>query len=871
MVRPTISMLEPKNLGTPIGDSSHQTYKFTVEENGKLRVVFYKKISQANNYPALLAKISVAVSVILRSFEVAGENEPTTAEEVLVFNDQGDLTGTASYALEDYRSFNFATEGEPSDATQKASAVPTTATLILFQVIKTLFKRWFLNDDDSHPHNLGLKGHIDFDMFFFEFTQYMKGDRPFIGNLKRLYNLTVANWISFPNLDLPPYHWPPQDHPGSAQISISAVGKNLPKNYVDSPSFAALAGKSEAHEQKFAIALSALLTHQPEVLRAKLVEYFGDLTFDYASLGPELKAKYEQEYPVFCNEKTNNRLFVDFMMDLYQQHYDNLYRVVVLFAGCENNGYNLSLLPTHLELHRKPSYYRNVVALIKKQNDTVLKDASNAVKYNETQLERRYHQVWRDSFAPVLKTLLYKSYDLTNTVIRKTQLDTKEDIATIHATDAADPNLHNILQLFGELPILNKDAINQSVKVDDNSNLRTAVSSLVDFTNQFRSVVLAYYEVSREALTEQDNTNFVKKLKELHTTYNVVIRKNLGYTDVDATIFAKIAGDIETIGAQIDFALHLVTNDDQMKNYSGVGAKTIVPATAEELSKQFNSELFNWLKGLPSDRFKKLIYSIIDDQYIKLAPTALFGSRKRGPSVKQYIETSETEPNDKRLAFILASGKPLGELNKLLILHLTRAMLKERTLPNVAAVFEKSQVEILALQHYTKSAVDHAIKQYNPISLGSEEGIKLVYKEMYGRIGQLPKSDFNDLINKTSEEYKQNRKFWPSATSDKDVETYRKGYPNQQDRIVALSFVKGDTHYNRLLFPNIVLKLQEDIRKEINQSNDCNLSLGAQLLWRLPPTENALYLSKIANCAQAFTMPPDNAKKKNTNKAGVLG
>lgn len=865
MGRPAISLLEPKNLGTPIGDSSHQTYRFTVEQQGKSRVVYYKKISQENHYSALLAKMSVAVSVILRSFEAHDGSEPITAEEVLVYNDQGKLTGTASYAIDDYRSFNFATEGEPVDPTQKASAVPSAETLTSFQVIKTLFKRWFLNDDDSHPHNLGLKGHIDFDMFFFEFTQFMKGDRPFIGNLKRLYNLTVANWISFPKLEQPPYHWPAQDHPGTAQIPLSVVGKLLPKNYLDSAAFAALAGKREVHEQKFEIALAALLMYQPKVLRAELEAHFGNERFDYASLGAELKAKYEKEFPVFCKKETNDRLFIDFMMDLYQQHYDNLYRVVVLFTGCDNNGSNVSLLPTCTELYKKPSYYRKVVDLLKKKNGAAPKDA---VKYNEEELEQRYHQVWRDSFAPHLKTLLFQTRELTKRVFDRTKLDTTIEIPAMKATDAADPNLHNILQLFGELLVLNKEQINKAMKVDDNSNLRIAVLSLVDFTTEFQGIVLDYYKVPMEKLAQEANTNFVTKLKKLHASYNVVIRKNLGTNGSDADSFADIAEHIETLGSRIDFVVHLLTNDEQMNKSSGVGAKTIAPATNEELSRQFNSDLFSWINSLSCDEFDTLVRGTIDNEY-----STLFSNRKRGPIVKRYLENSKSENNDLRLAYILtATAKPLGELNKLLVVKLARGMLAKRTLSNAAAVFQKPQVDTTLLEIYTKSAVDYAKETYKlitplpnqPMSLHCDEAIGLVCKEMYARLDKLSEGNFNGIINATNVEYKNKTSYVFFATSDKDMKMYREQYPKEQAKIIALSFAKRDTGstYNGLLLRNILLKLQNDIRQESTLGEkELKLNSGAELLMRLTVEDCELYLPKMPNHTLEITMKPNNDTK----------
>ncbi|MGL5741518.1 MAG: hypothetical protein ACRCXC_02665 [Legionella sp.] len=130
----------------------------------------------------------------------------------------------------------------------------------------------------------------------------------------------------------------------------------MPKAYADPIQFERLAHDSVAQEQKLAAALKALLTYQPELMRKRLEEVFGDLTLNYTSLDEvygtgELRKKYEALYPLLCNEETNTKPFVDFMMELYQEHYDNLYRVVVFYMGCSNNGFGVPLPATCLSLY----------------------------------------------------------------------------------------------------------------------------------------------------------------------------------------------------------------------------------------------------------------------------------------------------------------------------------------------------------------------------------------------------------------------------------------------------------------------------------------------------------------------------------------
>src|SRR6185437_9946651 len=136
-----------------------------------------------------------------------------------VFDDNNKLIGTISINVEGFKPFNYTEEVVPIDPRERECVIPSTKTLIENNIIELLLGRWFLDDDDGHPHNLSLAGDIDFDMFWYWFTIHMKKSRPIIGIPKTHVNLTVRDWEDFPNVkDAKPYHWPAYTHPGQETL-----------------------------------------------------------------------------------------------------------------------------------------------------------------------------------------------------------------------------------------------------------------------------------------------------------------------------------------------------------------------------------------------------------------------------------------------------------------------------------------------------------------------------------------------------------------------------------------------------------------------------------------------------------------------------
>ena len=442
-------------------DGSHPVIYVEFIEDGITKYGYFKELEPKNHYPELLAKISVGTSLLQRLY--LGKN---CAEERLVFNEKDELVGTLSIVIDGFKAFNYANETVPTELSAKEQVIPSTKTLLKKKHIEASFAFWFGDNDDGHPHNNGFAGDesviLDFDMFFYWFTIWMKEARPVVGVPKKSIALTVRDWEGFPNVkDSKPYHWFTFLHPGQESLPLQSalLTRVLPKPYADPSQFERLAHEPEAHEQKFAVAMRALLTFQPEETRQRLTELFGDMTLNYTSLDEtdvSLRLIYEKEYPYLCNETTNAMSFVDFMMDIYQKHYDNLYKVVVFYMGCENNGYGVPLPATCSALYRKPSVYRNIEEWVKTQNTTLYKDDTD-IKYDLPELQKRYHQIWRDAHVSTFNELLHDCFQLTNKVLYL--VSSQVELPEIEGKKATDDTLTSAWEMVNTMPELSKPNI----------------------------------------------------------------------------------------------------------------------------------------------------------------------------------------------------------------------------------------------------------------------------------------------------------------------------------------------------------------------------------------------------------------------------
>lgn len=807
-------------------DGSHEIRKVEFIEDGITKIGFYKKLAPNNGYPELLAKMSVAASVFKGLFQ--GQN---TAEERLVYDkDDGRIVGSLSIEIKGFKPFNYWEEGIPTDPVLKEQLVPSAEKLIKNNAMDALFSRWFLDDDDPHPHNLGFVGDrtvdIDFDMFWYRFTIYMKGARPLIEMPKSLVNLTVNDWENFPHTpESLHYHGSTYSRPGQFSLSSGfpgeelVLGKVLPKSYAAPTEFLSLASSPVARKQLFSIALKALLTFNPDMVRQRLEEHFGSTAFNYTSLNEHdpnniLCKTYEETFPQYCTPETNVKPFVDFIMKLYQLRYDNLYRVVVFYMGCSENNYQMPLNPTYYELYSNPSFYKNTHTWMTQQNK-LLGDDTPAIHYDLAVAERRYHQIWRDAFAPRLRDLLHGIYNLTKKLLQDgSSYDTNE----LCYKKSDDQTVTHVWDLFGIIPEFDLSKVDETINLDPDNGYRTAINLMVNFANSFRSITKKYYEKIPHDLVPNDSSTYVYELSSLNKKYEKDIREALLHTTSAAKEFNLIVSEIKQLISMADFEVHLLTTDEQIKD-TGVSIfnKGSLSTTDANVIEQYVKSLFSWAKGLDSAELQQYIEDIVSSKYEKT-----LSKRYRAPHVRDYLAKSTNETGDNRLAYIFSSGSSeSGELNMLLIEHLTPKMLEKYPIMSIRNAVRDENFNKNKLL-YTTHVVRAAKEEPQFVHLFSKQGMKLFYAALYTWVKELPSEQFDELIKNALTEYQQGKSSYSwvlggSVSRVNEVLGY-KDYP--QAKQVALIFLNGEKNssLSLILFRKIVAAMNAETVNDIAQN-----------------------------------------------------
>ncbi len=845
------SRLTNLTAGPAVPESGHVVIQVQfVDFDGQSKKAFFKRLD--STYPKILAMMSVATSIIMRS--LLGER---AAEDRLVYDDNGEITGTLSIAIEGFKPFHFGSEGVPEDPQEKEIATPSHTTLMQHNIIELLFFSWFLGDDDLHPKNMGLKGRIDYDMFFYNITKIIKGPRTVGGSFNNALNITVRDFFNFPILtDSTPTHWPTRQIPDNYYY---------PKRYTNYDQFMALAGNpayldpvtgktTTAQKQLFTAVLKALLTYQPDVLKKRLKDALGNEPLNYKALSVLQQTQLEESNPDLFNTSNNDKPFVEFMTNLYHKYYDELYRKLVFSQGCEKNAAGVSVPAFNKFLHDYPSAYQGVKEWIDKQNsllnekqnlcraqiqrgmadrteiniacaeplEKAIQTVSDSRKLAKDDLLRRYHQVWRDSFTLQIKNILNKSRRLSQDLQVRLSLS-KTSTYPLSETHHEDPRITQAWQILSEFQEDSPEKVQGRLDCGKDNDLRNGLLQLVLVHQQIYEITSDYFQKEVKNITNFDNNQYIDKLQKLRDAYVTIITL-LGESTSWGKDCCIIASELNRFCNSALFAVHLYEQDETIQSMMPVRAITR-PHTDNEVIQDGLNALFNWAAQLPARELTSKISNIIDLKYVG-------GLRRaREHPVKTYLIESETSTSgDDRLAFILTSGKVInGHLNTLLVENLIQEMVFSTQsdinvfLPSVRTAFEDHTFNT---DFYTKNAFYYAKNNDRFHHIYSKNFTQSINKAMYQWVADMPKSKFRDYIDLVLSEYKSKSNklphfvrfsFFPAA-DDRCAEV--EGYFKQMDsnpKILASIFKQGgllDNSLNTLLFKLLISTMQKDILKD---------------------------------------------------------
>src|SRR3990167_228619 len=250
---------------------------------------FYKPTTtskdEKNNHPVLMGKCEVAIGVFMNMW--LGK---TAAEDRLVFDDSGQIVGTFSRKLPDYKPMASFEHPVPSGEIDELANPTTVEILIKQNVARLLTALWGIGNIDVNPYNISIKGEgsvLDYGQCLPLFMLIIEGSDGFLKRLEEVVvykpqKLVGEDLNTLPILSEGHYrnHWPTNFVPGTL---------NLYKQFQSYETFRKLSVNSHLRveiapgkkvsfqEQMFESLLTMLLTYDPEMLRARLNDYLGDL------------------------------------------------------------------------------------------------------------------------------------------------------------------------------------------------------------------------------------------------------------------------------------------------------------------------------------------------------------------------------------------------------------------------------------------------------------------------------------------------------------------------------------------------------------------------------------------------------------------
>ena len=405
-----------------------------------------------NDYPILLAKYNVAISVFMRMWLGA-----SAAEDQLVFDAEGQIVGTFSKKLPDYKPMASREHPVPPGEKDELANPTTVETLIRQNVARLLTAVWGVGDIDVNPNNISIQGEgsvLDYGRCLAQYTLIMEGCEGFfkwcesklIGKPKKLMGESLDK---FPIMDVP--QWPTNSIPSTLNIN---------KQFQSYETFIKLAGMSHVRveiepgkevscqEQMFESLLTMLLTYDPDMLRARLEEYLGDLPLDFMSLPEGRREALRRSDTGLFSDRTDKESFVDHMIGVFQHQYDELYRAVVFYKGFKPENAESAPVVSFIEfLRNRPSARKKTIAWAEAQNK--LFSFSQAAQFNSETMEDRYAQIWRDAHLIQFWVLWHDLIKLVKKVAK--ELSIKPILAVPDASFKIDDNITTTGQVIQSL------------------------------------------------------------------------------------------------------------------------------------------------------------------------------------------------------------------------------------------------------------------------------------------------------------------------------------------------------------------------------------------------------------------------------------
>ncbi|MCA0402415.1 MAG: hypothetical protein LCH30_01325 [Proteobacteria bacterium] len=755
------SQLKERKLSTSVKTShSIKTYTF-IDQSGKEQLGFFKAIDPATSYPEFLGYYSVALSIAMRL-----TLNDRVAEERLVFDDNNQLIGTLSIAIPGFKPLANCSTDAPDDEETN----PSLQSIMDNNWIELLVILLAWLEDDAHPDNVGEKGVIDRDMTFYIITRLIKASRV---SQVVFTEKTISN---FPNPTGSTYH--PAIPYSVYYLGFSHRYCHAAKRFSQLAANPDIKDKEGAtiHEQMFAAFFKLLLSFDPVVLRARLEQYFDKLPYDLNSLPEPNRLALIKEYPELFD--SNYKTFVDHIMVVLEHHYAHLYQTIVNYEGCEQNDYGASVPSFNEFLRKKPSAFKKICNELRAENKKMeesytpsniefipsVYNMPDEARPNDERLDKKFQEIWRDSFYKRIKKLLVEFDEIINRIDNQPQ-----DLFT------------KSIAFFSKKSIYKED--------------------LIPFQTRLNIQFDKYFAKDSEVSNEEFLFEFTKDLRALKE-----LKKTNAFGAQEDGFDAVIVG-LEKNCEALDFQKYKAKQDDELMRSV---VFTVVHNTLEAVEFNINA-LFSWLGQKESRWFQDKLNSIAE-QY---APWCGFYKQTRKEEVTVYAKLEDEKPVSSFAEIICRGGCEPNSFNTLLIKNLFLSMLC--TMDTDDPKNQQLKALLIAINNNKfdeKTYLERArVYVANNESLNGKKLVKQINDICYKWINKLDKKSFKAIINEAKTLYAPG--FFNNRKRGPEIETLlTEDYLNQD--LLAHLLKKGgtkttsfNTHLFKAILENIKLRTWE--------------------------------------------------------------
>jgi hypothetical protein len=835
-------LLKAKTAGLAVPTSGHAVIRVEFEDvDGQTKSGFFKELvaneKGDGDYPELLAKYSVAASVLFRL--ALGDR---AAEDRLVFDDKGCVRGTISIALDKFKPLYSSSQTLPLDPQEKELVCPSVETLLKHNVAELLVSAWGrMKCDDRHPGNFSLFGLIDWDMALYPYTYMMKGGRLVDGIIKELpdkgMKLLFKQISDFPNIE-GRTHFPTNSLPGNGNVLKRFQSYAEFQKLASNPAIRMEEGEVSWQEQFFTALLKELLAFDPKMLRARLKEYLGEeLLLDYLSLPPDKSAQLEKAHPQFFQKSKDKGKFIDHIMDVFQHEYKEFYNAVVFYPGCVENKSGVGVPGFHRFLRNKSSAFKKIVewmtGLNKKMEQSwsiYLKRQSPAEdvlgvldaytvppesRYNIKRVQQCYHQIWRDAHGPTVTAITDNVYSLIKQLANN--LGVTPSLLEVQEVEPNSTSGAESFQLLGKMALLTESYY---VEGEGNNQLKEGLKALKNFLRDLKCCAKNYYEVACEDLNLEHNQAFCDTVSKLIRSSE---KKVLPFLSGNwACEFGDCIKNLQQFYNGLHFGRHLIDRDVALnKNFiQDYSALLTRPHTDEEVIQTCLKTLFSWVQTLDSDTFNSIISGIIKASYQPTAIT-IWAQRHRGPRVEAYLKKTKDNCANRLATILSEGGTETTSLNTLIIRALVPMMLEATQVHlEMHLLSVRSAIEHHAFRDTFYAQKAQSFVKTNPefMIVTSKGNMERFSEIMYTWATQQDEKRVRNIVRQALGEYQPSSPWfsWGNKQRKNEVEAYLQCQPQyKNDELLTLIFTNGRTEASSL---NTILlkKILEAMKGDLN-------------------------------------------------------